>query len=874
MNMRLREADARTDQFADKADLLTTLSDLLGRRQIAPISLPPDELEHRRGEILLMNEVGNELDTVSLFVEQVRSEYESVAGLNISNAVANDGAIASVASNQRAAAYLLLELLQRGYGKVVTVRFENGVKKKYRIAQANRSVIKAQNGVEIMVVNRLAPVASRLVSAEVGDWIELPNQGDCEVVAVSNLDRSQQCDYDDFTQIELSLDEVDERLLLKQLRRSFNAWLERVSELSDVPEQDRGSVLSESEQRHDEITELVSEDISLGSSFYTRTTRSQEELIKRLRGGLLMVEGIAGSGKTSVALGRLKALHDSQFGFEEDGEKDKDDFFAHKHTMVGFVRHAQLIEYLKSTIDELNLAGIPVREFKELQNQLALSRAPVLQLKLGGSKAGKYVRAPETLQSEAIEGQICWLKAVEREMLNVFVRQIRERLATLKSWCREFEEKETYFQAREVGQVDFQLLMSKAWGQAEHEVDRFLKLLEGEQRPFALDRLMVKLKDCYDKIYDIVEDKSTWYLDGNRNWTTTRPEHYRGEGYKPFQGSSYGGKFSSQLKKMRDRFREQARRVLHADSSDEGQWLPKLADWYRLVLDTESVKSAAPETTLSSIRSRLDANQLTSVDINLLLAIGQIMSRGHEYRDDDQKRLVASLASPKFYTSVFVDEVQDFYEIEVFLMASMANPKRGAVTVVGDFKQQLYGGTVKDLRACFPYAQPSELSPVSLRENKRQITNLAKYSANFRRRIGDLTILEEVIPSNIPELHEESVADSELGIRIGEIVSTIPSTKSIAVISPTAELSRFAEEQARPHVGALFRETKHSSDNRDLVKRLYVHFTEPKPTKGLEFDVVIVTHFNKFDLTNDLEAHGAYVAVTRPRERLVLISAM
>jgi DNA helicase IV len=324
---------------------------------------------------------------------------------------------------------------------------------------------------------------------------------------------------------------------------------------------------------------------------------------------------------------------------------------------------------------------------------------------------------------------------------------------------------------------------------------------------------------------------------------------------------------------MRDRFREQARRILHADSTDEGRWLPALADWYRSVLETENVMRAAPVDLIQSIKTRLDAKQLTNVDINLLLAIAQIMSRGHEYLDSDQKRLVASLSAPRYFSSVFIDEVQDFYEIEVFLMASMANPDRAAVTVVGDFMQQLYAGTVKDLKACFPYAQQSELSPALLLDNKRQAKNLANFSSNLRHQIGDKMIKPQVVPDNIPELMKETLLESDMGARIGEIIARFPTTKSIAVISPTSELAQKVELDARPHVEAMFRETKFSTDNRDLVKRLYVHFTEPKPTKGLEFDVVIVTHFNKFNLADSLEAHGAYVAVSRPRECLVLLEA-
>ena len=330
----------------------------------------------------------------------------------------------------------------------------------------------------------------------------------------------------------------------------------------------------------------------------------------------------------------------------------------------------------------------------------------------------------------------------------------------------------------------------------------------------------------------------------------------------------------SQIKRMREQFREQVRQILHAESGDEGRWLPKLADWYREVIDSESLKKVANAEKLNNIRDRLDNKHLTAVDINLLLAISQIMSRDHEYRDDDQKRLVAALSSPKFYSSVFIDEVQDFQEIEVFLMSSMADPERGAVTVVGDFMQQLYDGTVKNLGGCFPYAQPSEKTSAQLTENKRQIPNLAAFSSNIRRQIGDKSIAAQVVPDNIPELIHQSLSESEIGERIGEMIASISSSKSICVISPTATIAHNVEVSAKPHIEALFRETKFSSDNRDLVKRFYVHFTEPRPTKGLEFDVVVVTHFNQFDFSKELDAHGAYVAVTRAKEKLILLDVI
>ena len=44
---------------------------------------------------------------------------------------------------------------------------------------------------------------------------------------------------------------------------------------------------------------------ALGAQFFTRTSQKQEEAIRAVR-GVTMVHGIAGTGKTSVALGRLK----------------------------------------------------------------------------------------------------------------------------------------------------------------------------------------------------------------------------------------------------------------------------------------------------------------------------------------------------------------------------------------------------------------------------------------------------------------------------------------------------------------------------------------------------------------------------------------
>ena len=107
--------------------------------------------------------------------------------------------------------------------------------------------------------------------------------------------------------------------------------------------------------------------------------------------------------------------------------------------------------------------------------------------------------------------------------------------------------------------------------------------------------------------------------------------------------------------------------------------------------------------------------------------------------------------------------------------------------------------------------------------------------------------------------------------KVIDIITVTPGNISIAVICPTNEYAKQLEKYLHDEIQQHFRESQYSEDNRDLNKSLYIHFTVAKPTKGLEFDVVIAPYFNSYDLSDKLEANSAYVTVSRPREQLHLI---
>ncbi len=841
--------------MVSKQELLQLVDSLVPELDVNEV-IP--EIEAKHDEILVIAEAADELRTLKLFQEKVDSELLHKRTFDYSSVVIN--APVNLSFNRNAEIAMLEELKRRCYGKVVTVRTQEGELRKYRIAQANYSIINAINGEPIMVVNRMALVAGLLVSAEVGEEIELPKVGEVLVVAVDLLDRYEMGELDNFSRMEYwsdrfaTYDDVAEDfspLILHNLKQQVAGWRNQFIE---------GKVGRPSPQ---ESIDVFSENsnASLGSSFYTRTTKAQEELLRRPRRGLVIVQGIAGSGKTSVALGRVKALHDAQI---ETYDEPADPFFADKSKMVGFVLHKQLVNYLEQTVIDLNLVGMKVIEFKELQNNLIRQRGGVLQLKLPGNPSGIFART--TAKEHGFESTMPWLHAIDQLMTLRYLSKVDQNLKRgIDAWLTQ------KLTTKKIN-IDYEKLVVLAWEIASKEfASSYAFLQKRKSGGFSSEGLVKNLKDVYLKFSDLVSENARWYYIDD-NWQLTAPVGRFHIPKEPFMGRNFGREQTQWLKQFRQDIRTEFRKALLLDNAEIDS--PKLTSWYADILsDPESNLEAEFGEGIKEIRERINQQKLADADLNLLLAIAHLMSKGNQYSDDDQSRLASYLSEPNFYSAVFIDEVQDFTEIQVFLMAEQADPQRRAVTVVGDFKQQLYPSTVNDLGRCFPKASSHEKESAMLDENKRQTKNLANFSARFREKIGET--LGKVIPEPIfqdRELTRVECDEHELRQKVLDLIIETPGYKSIAVICPTNDHARQLESSLRDDIQQNFRESQYSEDHRDLNKSLYVHFTVARSTKGLEFDVVIAPYFNHFDLSNHLQANSAYVTVSRPRERLHLIN--
>ena len=622
-----------------------------------------------------------------------------------------------------------------------------------------------------------------------------------------------------------------------------------------------------------EIDKIESnENLGLSSSFYTRTTRSQEDLIRKLKCGLLVVEGTAGSGKTSVALGRMKALHDSRLG-DENGVKDM--FFDDKKSMIGFVRSPQLVEYLRSTIDDLNLSGMQVIEFDLVLHGLAVHRAALLQLKTDIHSKGVYRRIPP--ESRAIfEAKMSWIRDLTVLIEEFIASDIKFRYSNFVK--KEYPSREFIRYVSFEGKT-YTLPIQALWKSLTFEANILISELidgfdNGGKTRWPSLGVIRKVAKCYEECCKIIAHSSIWYIDVTNSNITKKA--YQGCLPEPIHDiNRYGEKKSAdqtalksirELKDLHEFFKNSLLRLFLLGVGKEG--LLPITKYYEKSVGRLIDEGRYPVEKLNRIKFRLEATTLIPNDLTTMLVILEFLTKGGDFSNRDINKAFRR-SEEHNYRAVFIDEVQDFTETEVFLMSRFADPERNAITAVGDFRQQLYPGTVTSLENCFPYATKNELVPIELLENKRQSPLLATFSSKYREfsagtisspptpeKSGSELALEEIHPEQIPQ-------------RIGMLIAETDINMSVAVICPTPEVAEYLSRLSKPYVESYFRFVLYSIDNRDLIKTRYCHFTDSKSTKGLEFDMVIVPYIEQFEKETAIGRNALYVAVSRARSRLV-----
>lgn len=301
--------------------------------------------------------------------------------------------------------------------------------------------------------------------------------------------------------------------------------------------------------------------------------------------------------------------------------------------------------------------------------------------------------------------------------------------------------------------------------------------------------------------------------------------------------------------------------------------LTTLADAYADVL--EQMPEQFPDRNVAEVVHRqLLKRKLADADIDLLLCLAHIVGRAYAGQP-------TSLSEPAFYQAVFIDEVQDFTEQQVYLMSQQARPEYRAVTVVGDTAQKLHNGRSIDVVACFP---GESVPVVHLKENMRQLAApaLAWFSTCYRALAQEghaypqpQGLLAERLTADATRLHGPELAvfydDDELSGQIVDALARVKPFQTAAVLLPDATAAAQCHRMCQTALAERMVDAE-LSEKIDLSRRHVRHFTTVANAKGLEFDVVIVPRLASYDLTDATQINRLYVALTRAKHRLVLLS--
>ncbi|WP_441240408.1 hypothetical protein [Tardiphaga sp. 768_D3_N2_1] len=747
------------------------------------------------------------------------------------------------------------ELAQNCYGRTVIGeeidQLGNSQRKfKYRITQANVGYL--EDGCNVLARN--SPIASKLVAAEPGDESEVNAPGGERFLVAqevrtfdgptSLLSSNQK---PNFRSMQLSLLGREEQTVVTNLR-ALVVGLPSEVESSTTPaltssfarstpnganlEAEANSLpVSVDPMWVEDWSRVVlgdSETVALSQQFFTRTTRKQENALSNPR-GLTFVEGVAGSGKTSIALGRLKFFANFSTGEYRDeyGLKNAAAADLSPANMIGFVLSHSLKRYLKEAASALGVGQLPVQDFQEfradLSNRFGLT---------------KYFRR-NSAQVSHCRNQVPWLVAMDVAVARSIGRRLQEVVANaakmpalVKTVIVQHADRLLSTQLND----EFNLA-----GLAEVIVDAVM-VAEYRAREVAINERIARETNRNIR-YDLQLEINSIREEEDRR--TISPLA------RQLLGILAIGDLANTAVQSGD-FLDLVRQAFGI------QGRSNFAEVEKAVVSFREMMSGADDGS-EKFRS------LSDDDMSVLVTLAAMIADGFSRVDAP-----SHLYQIRRRTAVFIDEVQDFTEVEILLMGMVVTSTYQQITLSGDRQQRLQEWGAESYDRLFPFiSRGRRNSSVFLDHNFRQRENLGLLSAGIRSLFKDDSSAigsKYLGPAALAHTFEHQ---HQMAQTILDRILTVDAYATIVVVTPSEREARQWHDLLRDGLAAYHRPALLSHRD-DLTRRNDIHFTEVRETKGLEFDVVIVPDISLFDLDGLIGKNQLYVAVSRPRQALLL----
>jgi hypothetical protein len=431
---------------------------------------------------------------------------------------------------------------------------------------------------------------------------------------------------------------------------------------------------------------------ALSDRFYMDPLAAQEEIMSAPAEGHMLVEGVAGSGKTSVALGRSAMVCLER---TDSGQATR----FRPETGIGYVLSDQLVSYLGALLrGNLNLEKMPVQSYFALRQRLIGIRE---LLPRGVRRAD-----PASGAQDPVVGSAAWFTAVEEMAAARILGMLLTGLPTdprglLQSPSSAVSEQ--HWTA--ITSVDPRKLKVDLWAEFRRRLPSAFGVRSSRDVPHLAGAL---------EAIDVVRATFADSLEKLSPWD------------------------SPKLRDDRRKISARIRALIEESFAYTDRYFEVISEpGFRACFDRHQGVASTPfdpksvAAAVDAASSRVTARSLSNADIDVLLMVAHSAAEG--YRGRDSAKPIGRLAELPYHSHVFIDEVQDFSEVQVRLMAAQADPRYRSVTAVGDFSQRLTRGGLGGIGRSGLSLDGSR--SIFLGWNKRQTAPLHAFARSFRMEV-------------------------------------------------------------------------------------------------------------------------------------------
>lgn len=528
--------------------------------------------------------------------------------------------------------------------------------------------------------------------------------------------------------------------------------------------------------------------------------------------GFLRIEGVPGSGKTTVALQRIAYLIDRQYD-ELPLPEHSEPIFSEQKTLV-LVLNEVLEIYLKRLLEDLNLTAVDTVSFNNFISEF-LARTGCL---------ASAIIVPSAESSP-------WLELLKTR---------HEILTPLKLFTRLSVEQSTKASALQLLQ-EFHKAVPRRFRALFHKVDDALSAFEKRigEGSLSLKDLLVDLTRIESTVPKSGKTRSAWEQ-LNRQFATTLQNVWNPSSILTNFYSS--PQFDSFLKEAVDR-----------------EWIKRHHRPQMKVVLSEMIRDGK--------FTDNDLSLAAIVHLWLVSGIAQVPTLNY-YRD-----WLRPLPS---YSHIVIDEVQDFTEIQTRFISYLMQDELRCITAVGDLTQKLrWPEGLESWERTGLFARGHQETLGVFKTNYRQTYQLGRLAYEYYKQAFDkeppfvpVKRMEGRRPglTVVKGLEREIVAMTDV---VNEMVRVLMSPTIALIVEDDTVREQYRDELSSRLSGVI---ECRLSRGRDIKGLEVLHVVSLDDVKGLEFDAVVISNANKIlhNPKNESEARTArnrlYVAITRARK--------